>query len=164
VIFGRFVEIAQAFQREGVQYILIGGVAVNLHGIIRATEDVDFFIRPYEENIERMKAALRSLWDDPAIDEIQASEFAGEYPTLRYGPPESDLVINILTNQGTKLCHEDLETEAIAVEGVPLTIATPRTLVTMKRGTLRQSTRQTPPPSPRRSTSRTTRCPWSTGT
>lgn len=83
MIFDRFVEIAQAFQREGVQYILIGGVAVNLHGIIRATEDVDFFIRPDEENIERMKAALRSLWDDPTIDEIQASEFAGEYPTLR---------------------------------------------------------------------------------
>lgn len=137
--FDRFLDIARAFERAKVTYVLVGGVAVNLHGILRATEDVDFFVRPDADNIERLKKALKSLWDDPEIDEISIEDFAGAYPTLRYGPPEGDFVIDILTRLGTAFRFEDLEAETIAIDGVPVRIATPRTLVRMKRGTLRPS-------------------------
>ena len=134
--FERFIELMAALESEGVDYILVGGAAVNLHGIVRATEDVDLFVRPVPDNIERMKAALRSVWHDPEIDEITAEDFA-EYPTLRYGPPEDDLVIDFLTRLGTKFRFEDLEAETVVIEGVPMTVATPATLVRMKQGTLR---------------------------
>ena len=40
------LKIVDTFNREGVEYKLFGGMAVNLHGYIHNTEDVDFFIDP----------------------------------------------------------------------------------------------------------------------
>jgi hypothetical protein len=134
--FGRFLDVIRAFERARVDYMLVGVVAVNLHGIVRATEHIDFFLRPEPENIERLKTALRSLWDDPEIDEISAEDFV-DYPTLRYGPPGDELVIDILTRLGTAFQFEDLEAETITVEGVAVRVATPETLVRMKKGTVR---------------------------
>lgn len=135
--FATFIEIARALDRNRVEYVLVGEVALNLHGILRATEDVDFFVRPDRENIERLRAALRSLWDDPELDEISADDFAGEYATLRYGPPEGDFVVDIITQIGTAFRFEDLAAERRTIEGVPVRLATPETLVRMKKGTLR---------------------------
>ena len=134
--FGRFLDVIRAFERAQVDYILIGGVAVNLHGIVRATEDIDFFVRPEAKNIERLKLALRSLWNDPEIDEIRLEDFEA-YPTVRYGPPEEELVIDILTSLGTAFRFEDLAAETLTVEGVPVRVATPATLVRMMQNTIR---------------------------
>jgi hypothetical protein len=134
--FGRFLDIVRAFERERVEYVLVGGVAVNLHGIVRATEDIDFFVRPDPDNVERLKAALRSLWDDEDIEKIRAEDFI-TYPTLRYGPPRDDVVVDILTRLGSAFRFEDLEAETLLVEGVPVRVATARTLVRMKARTFR---------------------------
>jgi len=134
--FARFLDVLRAFERERVDYVLVGGVAVNLHGILRATEDIAFFVRPEPENVERLRAALRSLWDDPEIDEIRAEDFE-TYPTLRYGPPGEELVIDVLTRLGTAFSYGDLEWERVTIEGVAVRVATPETLVRMKRDTLR---------------------------
>lgn len=134
--FGRFLDVLRAFERAKVEYILVGGVAVNLHGIVRATEDIDFFVRPEPGNIERVKDALRSIWKDPEIDQIRAEDFE-KYPTLRYAPPGEEIIVDLLTRLGTAFAFEDLEAESVAIEGVSVRVATPRTLVRMKRGTLR---------------------------
>jgi hypothetical protein len=135
--FDRFLELLGALEREGVDYVLVGGVAVNLHGIVRATEDIDLFVRPEVDNLERLKAALRAVWNDPVIDEITASDFLGDYPTLRYGPPDDDVIIDVLTRLGTRFRFEDLEGETLMLEGVKVRVATPATLLRMKTGTLR---------------------------
>jgi hypothetical protein len=134
--FERFLDVVRALGREQVDYVLVGGVAVNLHGIVRATEDIDFFVRPEPENVERLKQALRSLWKDPEIEEIRAEDFE-TYPTLRYGPPGDELVIDILTRLGTAFSFEDIVAEDVEIEGVRIRVATPETLVRMKRNTLR---------------------------
>ena len=74
--------------REGVDYITFGAVALNLHGIVRATTGADFFIKPDRDNIERLKRALRSVWNDPHIKEITADDLLGDYRSITYGPPK----------------------------------------------------------------------------
>jgi hypothetical protein len=135
--FERFLDLLKALKREGVDYVLVGGVAVNLHGIVRATEDVDLFIRPSEDNVERLKRALRSLWDDPEIAQISARDFAGEFPTIRYGPPDDPIVIDLISALGSAFTFEDLDAQTVMVEGVPVRVATPATLYRMKRDTVR---------------------------
>ena len=58
---GRFLDVLRAFENEQVEYVLVGGVAVNLHGIVRATEDIDVFVRPERENVEKLKAATGNV-------------------------------------------------------------------------------------------------------
>lgn len=134
--FRRFLDVVGAFERQAVEYVLVGGVAVNLHGLARMTEDIDFFVRPDPENLERLKRALRSLWNDSEIDAIQASDFAN-YPTLRYGPPDEEFVVDVITRLGTAMRYEDLEAEVMLVDGVRINVATPATLVRMKQDTVR---------------------------
>jgi hypothetical protein len=136
VDFARFLDVVRAFEREGVEYVLVGGVAVNLHGLARMTEDIDFFVQPVAENIERLKRALRSLWNDAEIDAIQLGDFES-YPTLRYGPPGEEFVVDVITRLGTAFRFEDLEAEPLDVEGVRVNVATPATLVRMKSNTVR---------------------------
>lgn len=75
--FGRFLDVIRAFEHAQVDYVLVGWVAVNLHGIVRATEDIDFFVRPEPDKVERLKRALRSLSRDP--------DAAPAFPRLRRG-------------------------------------------------------------------------------
>ena len=63
-------EPLEALHEENVEYILFGGRAINLHGILRFTDDIDLFIDPTPDNVERLRRALRRVWTDPSIDEI----------------------------------------------------------------------------------------------
>ncbi len=122
---------------ERVEYVVIGGVAMNLHGLVRATEDLDVFVRPEPENIEALRRALRRVWDDPEIDKITAEDLCGSYPAVRYGPPDDSLPLDILARLGEAVHYDDLEHELIEIEGVEVRVATPRTLHRLKAGTVR---------------------------
>lgn len=45
----------------GVEFLLIGGVAVGYHGHVRATKDVDVVPAPDRENLERLAQVLERL-------------------------------------------------------------------------------------------------------
>ena len=112
-------------------------MAVNLQGLARATEDLDVFIAPNRENVERLKSALRSVFDDPNIDQISADDLLGEYPAVQYIPPQAGFHIDILTRLGEAFRFEDLGSEKVDLGGVSVTVATPATLYRMKKGTIR---------------------------
>jgi hypothetical protein len=42
-----------ATYQEHVEYALIGGYALALHGIVRLTEDIDILVEPSQENTRR---------------------------------------------------------------------------------------------------------------
>ena len=120
-----------------VDYVLVGGGALNVHGLVRATEDADLFVRPTEENITRLRGALHDVWDDISIDDITAEDLCGEYPAVRYGPPEGVFYLDIITRLGERFGYDDLDWELVHLEGVPIRVATAKTLVRMKQGTVR---------------------------
>jgi len=137
VDFSKVIDVLRALGTEGVRYVLVGGVAVNLHGLGRTTQDLDLFLSPDVDNIEKLKAALRKVFSDPSIAEISAEDLAGAYPTVRYVPPDESFVIDLLARLGDAFRFEDLEAMDMDVEGVRVRVATPRTLYRMKKDTLR---------------------------
>jgi hypothetical protein len=130
-------KVAAALEREGVRYIIIGGIALNLLGLVRTTEDLDIFVAPERDNLERMKAALRSVFADPDIDEISTDELLGDYPAVQYTPPEGAFQLDILTRLGEAFQFQDLEPVRVELDGQPVWVASPRTLYRMKKGTVR---------------------------
>lgn len=131
-------EVLRTFEEHGVEYVLIGAAALGFHGVVRATEDLDFLIRATGENVERLKCAFRQVYnDDPNIDEISVDDLLGEYPALRYYPPSGDLYFDIMTRLGEAATFEGVESMVMEVEGIRVSVATPRALFALKRDTVR---------------------------
>jgi nucleotidyltransferase AbiEii toxin of type IV toxin-antitoxin system len=134
----RIPDVLRALAEEHVNYVLIGAVAMMAHGLVRATEDLDFFVNADADNVARLRAALRRVFpDDPAIDEISCEDLAGDYPAIRYNTPDGSFGIDIMSRLGEAFSHEGLEFQEQLFEGVPVRVATPAMLYRMKKATIR---------------------------
>jgi len=132
------LRVLRAFESEGLEYVLIGATAMGFHGLIRATEDVDLFIRATSENVERLKRAFRAAYsDDPNVDQISAADLLGDYPTVRYYPPTGDVYFDVLTRLGEAASFDTVEAEVKEVEGIHVHVATPAALYRLKKDTIR---------------------------
>ena len=56
-----FKEFLKSLDLNGVEYLLIGGYAVGVHGHIRATNDLDIWVKVSLENATRIERALREF-------------------------------------------------------------------------------------------------------
>lgn len=132
------LRLLRAFEQEGLEYVLIGATAMGLHGVVRATEDADFFVRATPESLARLRRALRAVYpDDANIDDIRDSDLLGDYPSIRYYPPTGDLYLDIMTRLGEAASYETVEAEFKVVEGIRVPVATPAALYRLKRHTPR---------------------------
>jgi hypothetical protein len=129
--------VLAALEREGVQYAVFGAAALNLHGLARFTEDLDLFVAPSRDNIDRLKRALRSVFDDPHIDEISADDLLGDYPAVQYVPPDGTFHIDIVVALGTAFQFADVQTDRVPFDELTVSVASPKTLYKMKRDTVR---------------------------
>lgn len=58
---GIFKEIFKALNKGGVKYIVVGGVAVNLHGYLRATGDLDILVLLETSNLEKVDKIMGKM-------------------------------------------------------------------------------------------------------
>ena len=77
--------IFEALQRHGVEYLTIGGVAVNVHGHVRNTRDVDILIEWTPQNMGRLATAL---------DDLDARLFGVDAELLGVDPHNPDDLYN----------------------------------------------------------------------
>jgi hypothetical protein len=129
-------KVFRALAERQVEYAVFGGVALGLHGLARATADLDIFLPADRANVERLKAALQDVFRDPSIDEISAEDLCGDYPAVRYVPPDG-FGFDILTRLGSAFRYEDLEIETKLYGDVAVRVVTPQTLWKLKKGTAR---------------------------
>ena len=132
------LRVLRSFDQEGLEYVLIGAAAMGFHGVVRATEDLDIFIKATPGNVERLKRAFRAAYDDdPNIDQIDAGDLLGEYPAVRYYPPSGDLYFDVMTRLGEVASCDSVAAETKEVEGVRVRVATPAALYRLKKDTVR---------------------------
>jgi hypothetical protein len=60
------IDLLAEFDAHGVEYLLVGGQALALHGHPRFTKDADLWLRDTPENLDRTKAALRAFGAPPS--------------------------------------------------------------------------------------------------
>jgi uncharacterized nucleotidyltransferase DUF6036 len=57
-VLNRLKDVFRCFQKDDVRYVVIGGIASVLHGVPRATFDLDILIEATPENAQRLLGAL----------------------------------------------------------------------------------------------------------
>jgi hypothetical protein len=70
-----FDAIVTALDRAGVRYLVAGGLAVNAHGYLRFTKDVDLVVQLVPENAKAAFAALAAIGYRPVVP-VTAEQFA----------------------------------------------------------------------------------------
>jgi hypothetical protein len=86
-----FIEFLTAMQRQHVRYMLIGGIAVNFHGVIRNTHDMDIWLAPTNENRDLFYNVLLDLdYTEEEVVEYKEQDFTtffkcsiGEMPIIQ---------------------------------------------------------------------------------
>jgi len=136
----RLRAVFQALAEHEVKYAVFDAVALGLHGLARATADLDLFVPVDRENVDRLKTALREVFDDPSIEEISADDLCGSYPAVRYYPPDG-FGFDIVTRLGDAFRYEDLDVEERHYDGVIVKVVTARTLWRLKKDTSRPTDR-----------------------
>ncbi len=53
-----FLDILSAFSEERVEFLVVGAYALAVHGLPRATGDIDLWVGPTRDNARRVRAAL----------------------------------------------------------------------------------------------------------
>lgn len=63
----KFGDFFEAMSSARVDYVLVGGLAVSLHGVVRGTLDVDVVLAMDDANLARFVGAARTMGLAPAL-------------------------------------------------------------------------------------------------
>ena len=80
-----FKEFLRLLNAHHVEYLLIGGYAVNYHGYPRATADMDIWIAVHPANADRVVATLKEFGFD--LPELSPELFLRQWQIIRLGVP-----------------------------------------------------------------------------
>lgn len=128
--------IIKSLNRNNVKYVIIGGYAIILHGYLRATEDLDLVVQMTEENINNFQKALKEIYDDKDIDEINYSELSN-YSVIRYGTPDN-FYIDVISRIGKRFNYNNIFIQEQIIDDITFKLATAESLLEMKKNTFRE--------------------------
>lgn len=90
-LYSDFKEFLKLLNEYRVEYLLIGGYAVGLHGYVRSTQDMDIWVSASSDNAERLSLALQEF-GFPALD-VPSSLLAHPDRIFRMGVPPTRIEI-----------------------------------------------------------------------
>jgi predicted nucleotidyltransferase len=128
-----FGQILGDLNRVGVRYVLIGGIALIRHGVVRATRDVDVVLAPEPENLERLRALIAE-WPATRPDGSPVPDDAvAPGRTIHLATPHGEL--DLLAERLPPLSFAELyaRSELRRVDGVEAPICSLADLVALKR-------------------------------
>jgi len=91
-----FQEFLQAFNDHKVEYLLVGGYAVILHGYFRSTGDLDVWVKPTAENYKKLAKAFYQFGLPIAIIPKHKFLDTEKYDVFAFG--RAPLAIDIMTS------------------------------------------------------------------
>jgi len=56
-----YEEILRAFQADNVKYVIVGGIAVNLLGLMRSTADLDILVEMSNDNLKKIVIVMKKM-------------------------------------------------------------------------------------------------------
>ena len=131
------IKLCKEFNKNNVEYIVIGGFAMIFHGLPRLTEDIDIAINISNSNLDKIKKTLKTIFQDNSFDEITKKDFE-EYSVIRYGTPEN-FYIDFIYNIG-EIADFDLlfkNRKNIIIDNVNIPILNEKMLIRLKENTVR---------------------------
>ena len=123
------VDLCHRLNDAGVNYMVIGGMAIIQQGFIRATEDIDLLIDALPENQDRVRQALMGL-PDGAIKEMEPTDL-DKYIIVRVA---DEIVVDLMKSAcGIEFKEASKDIEWVTIQGVNIPFASSKLLWRMKQ-------------------------------
>jgi hypothetical protein len=90
-----FKELLELFNAHEVEYLVVGGLALALHGAPRYTGDMDLYVRPSPDNARKIMAALTAFGFGSAGIATDDFLLPGRVIQLGFPPVRIDLTTSI---------------------------------------------------------------------
>lgn len=125
-----FRDILFAFCEEKVEFLVVGGYAMAFHGYVRATGDIDLWIRPSPENAPRVWQALNQFGAplfDLTLEDLQTSGIVFQMGVV---PNRIDILTQI---SGVEFEEAWQNRQTVEIEGMQVSvISKPHLLINKK--------------------------------
>ena len=106
-------EILKVLSNADVRFLVVGGLAVNAHGVVRFTHDVDLVIRLVPESIQSAFDALSRIGYRPSVP-VTAEQFADEATRTGWVKEKGMQVLNFWSDQ-----HRETPLDVFVTEPFP---------------------------------------------
>ena len=114
-----FRDILSAFCEEKVEFLVVGGYAMAFHGFVRATGDIDLWIRCCDENAPRVWRALQKF-GAPLFDlTLEDLKTPGIVFQIGIVPSRIDVLTQI---SGVKFDEAWQEHQTVEIEGLQIPV------------------------------------------
>lgn len=122
------VRVCSLLNRHGARYVIVGGHACILHGLVRTTEDVDLLVEDNDDNFARVIAALSEL-EDGAARELTVADLRDNVVVKVADEVEVDI-----SKSAWKVSFADAlaDIEQVVIDGVTIPYAGLHTLIRTK--------------------------------
>lgn len=125
-----FKEFIALLNENKVQYLVVGGYAVNAHGYPRYTKDIDFWLWMNEENIQKLISAIKDFGLGSLGLKIE--DFMNPDGVVQLGVPPNR--INILVHiEGAIFKDCFARKSVIELEDIPVNFLSIEDLITAKK-------------------------------
>lgn len=126
-----FRDLLDCFNKEGVEYLLVGGYAVILHSEPRYTKDIDLWINPSEENARRVYAALLRFGAPLTQLNLSVADFSKEGFFVQFGrePSRIDILMSI---KGLKFIDAWKRREVVQISELDVNVISRQDLICAK--------------------------------
>jgi hypothetical protein len=114
-----FRDLLSEFSAHRVEFLLVGAHALAVHGLVRATKDLDVWVRPDPGNATRVLAALASF--GAPLGDLSVDDLAKPGTIFQIGvPPLRIDVITAIDGVGFPEAWRDHEEVSVAGVVVPV--------------------------------------------
>lgn len=132
--FSQFEKLLAGLARAGVDFAVVGGVAVSLNGFVRATDDLDILVGDRPENIGQLLQTL-ARWGEGWARELRVEDFVPQEGSIRV---MEGFDLDIFTRmRGRSLEDFRPRLKSFRTDGVEIRYLAPEDLIWLKQSSWR---------------------------
>jgi hypothetical protein len=135
-ILGTLKKCCSVFSAEGLNYCLIGGLAVGIVSRPRATEDIDFLMTIEEGDVERIGSLFRLNFDVVQIQDVMRLADASIWRILvreQFTAERALVIVDLVLADRDDLKQAIANRMKIELDGVIIPVASPSDLINIKK-------------------------------
>jgi len=144
-----YLDLFRCLHERRVRYLLVGGLAMNLHGVPRMTMDVDLVLAMDDANLDAFLACARALGLKPQApvpiealkDPAQRRQWIETKNVIAFAlgaPDASGATVDILIHHALDIDAAMAAASTRDVDGVPVRLCAVGDMITLKQGTGRR--------------------------